>query len=1099
MVRFRPVSPKVDFPAMEREILDWWERDRIRERYLRRNENAPQRWSFLDGPITANNPMGVHHAWGRTYKDLFQRYKTMRGFRQRYQNGFDCQGLWVEVEVEKDLGFTSKRDIERFGIEPFVNLCKHRVLTYAAVQTQQSLRLGMWMDWNDPDDLRRLAEAVKTNPRAPVEYPAKGGGRLVQPAEQIVGRLGDPEIGGSYFTLADENNYQIWGFLRACHERGLIYKGHDVMPWCPRCATGLSEHEIATEGYKELTHRGVFLRFPLADHPGRALLVWTTTPWTLTSNVAAAVHPELTYVRVRQGDEELYLEEGALGVLQGAYTVVERLPGAQLVGWRYHGPFDELPPQRGVAHRIIPWTEVSSAEGTGVVHIAPGCGAEDFALSREHDLPVIAPIDENGVFLPEFGPLAGLRTDEAAQPIIEHLRRTGRLYKVEPYTHRYPVCWRCGSELVFRLVDEWFIRMDPIRQAMIDVARRITWIPAFGLERELDWLRNMRDWMISKKRYWGLALPIYECSSCGAFEVLGSREELRARAVEGWETFDGHSPHRPWIDAVKIRCARCGATTGRISDVGNPWLDAGIVAMSTLRFRTDPDYWRQWFPADFITESFPGQYRNWFYALLVMSTVLAGREPFRTCLGHASVRDERGREMHKSWGNAIEFNEAADRAGVDVMRWLYCMQNPAVNLNFGFGILDDVRRRFIIPLWNVVAFFVTYANLERFEAAELRRAPAQLGILDRWLLSRLQRLVATVRERLDAYDPPGAARPIEAFVEDLSTWYVRRSRRRFWKSEVDADKRAAFYTLYRTLVTLCQVLAPFVPFLAERIYQDLVRAVDERTPVSVHLCAFPEPEPARLDDGLEAEMAALRQLVALGRAARGRARIKVRQPLPAVLLVTKAQGLRRRPELIEMLADELNVKAVRFVEDPSPYVSFEVKPRFDVLGPKYGGAVQAIARALRQLDPAEVLRTFERDGQLTIALDGRPVTLSRDEVDARLHETRGYAAEGAGGEFAILETVLSPQLLLEGQAREFVHQVQGLRKEAALAVDDRIVVHYEGPLEPLLDAHRDDIMREVLAVELRRGLPAGLPAREVRLDGVRIRLAIARHHGRAAE
>jgi isoleucyl-tRNA synthetase len=1077
---------------MEREILAWWERERIRQQYLRRNEDSPHRWSFLDGPITANNPMGVHHAWGRTYKDLFQRYKTMRGFRQRYQNGFDCQGLWVEVEVEKDLGFTSKRDIERYGIEPFVNLCKHRVLTFAAVQTQQSKRLGMWMDWNDPDELRALAEAVKTDPRAPVSFPTQGGGKLRQPAEQVVGRLGDPEIGGSYFTLSDENNYQIWGFLRRCHERGLIYKGHDVMPWCPRCATGLSEHEIATEGYKELTHRGVVLRFPLLDRPGQALLVWTTTPWTLTSNVAAAVHPGLTYVRVRQGNEELYLEEGALGVLKGEYAIVERLPGERLVGWRYHGPFDDLPPQQGVEHRVIPWSEVSSAEGTGIVHIAPGCGAEDFALSKEHGLPVIAPIDENGVFLPSFGPLAGLRTDEAARPIIDHLKRTGRLYNVEPYTHRYPVCWRCGTELIFRLVDEWFIRMDPIRQEMMDITRRITWIPEFGLDRELDWLRNMRDWMISKKRYWGLALPIYECASCGAFDVIGSKEALRERAVEGWETFEGHSPHRPWIDTVTIRCAECGGTSRRIPDVGNPWLDAGIVSMSTLRYRADPDYWRRWFPADFITESFPGQYRNWFYSLLVMGTVLAGREPFRTCLGHASVRDERGREMHKSWGNAIEFNEAADRAGVDVMRWLYGVQNPSANLNFGYGTLDEVRRRFVIPLWNVVAFFVTYANLERFEAQGLLHAPGHLGTLDRWLLSRLQRLVGTVRERLDAHDPQGAARPIEAFVDDLSNWYVRRSRRRFWKSDADEDKRAAYHTLYRTLVTLSQLLAPFVPFLAERMYQDLVRPVEQRTPVSVHLCRFPEPAESLLDERLEAEMGAVRGLVALGRAARGHARLKVRQPLPAVLLVTKARGLRERGELLEILADELNVKAVRFVDDPSRYVSFEVRPRFEVLGPRYGALVQTIARRIREMNPAGVLRTLERDGGLTLSVDGREVRLSRDDVDARLHEAKGYAAEGAGGEFAILETDLTPDLLLEGQARELVHQVQGMRKEADFAVDDRIVLHYEGPLDPLLAAHRDYIMHETLAVDLRRGLPPDARARAVRLDGVNIRLTIAR-------
>src|SRR2546428_691117 len=662
---FRPVSSKVDFPAMEREILAWWQAQGILTKYLRRNERAAQRWSFLDGPITANNPMGVHHAWGRTYKDLFQRYRTMRGFRQRYQNGYDCQGLWVEVNVERDLGFRSKRDIETFGIGPFVNLRKERVLTYAAPITEQSIRLGMGMDGEDPARFRR---------------------------------------------------------------------------------------------------------FPLADRANRSLLGWTTTPWTLTSNVAAAVHPDLPYAIVRQGREELVLADGTLGVLQGDYAVVERVPGSQLVGLRYRGPFDDLPPQRGIEHRVIPWKDVGAEEGTGVVHIAPGCGAEDFALSREHGLPVIAPIDEFGVFTKGFDGLVGTRTDEAAAPIIEQLRATGRSYKVEPYRHRYPVCWRCDTELVFRLVDEWFIAMDPVREQLMRVTQHIRWIPAFGLDRELDWLRNMHDWMISKKRYWGLALPIYECAKCGHVDIIGSAEELRARAVEGWQDFDGHSPHRPWIDAVEIRCSKCGDVVSRIADVGNPWPDPGTVSFSTLGFRTHPEVWQQWYPADFITESFPGQYRNWFYSLLVMATVLDGREPFRTCLGYALVRDEHGEDMHKSKGNAIEFNEAADRAGVDVMRWAYCVQNPATNLNFGYGLLDDVRRRFVIPLWNVVAFFVTYANLEDFDFTSLMRTRPALATLDRWLLSRVHRLAVAVRDRMDDYDPTGASRPVEAFVDHLPNW-----------------------------------------------------------------------------------------------------------------------------------------------------------------------------------------------------------------------------------------------------------------------------------------------------------------------------------------
>ena len=1089
MPTFKPVPSKIDFPALEREVLAWWQAQGIVGKYVRRNERSRQRWSFLDGPITANNPMGVHHAWGRTYKDLFQRYRTMRGFRQRYQNGYDCQGLWVEVNVERDLGFRSKRDIETFGIGPFVNLCKERVLTYAAQITEQSIRLGMWMDWEDPALLRRLAEAMRADPARRLSVQGRSGS-VAATAEQLVGQLGSPQLGGSYFTFSDENNYQIWAFLKKCWERGMVYKGHDVMPWCPRCSTGISEHEIVTEGYQEKTHPGVFLRFPLVDRADRSLLVWTTTPWTLTSNVAAAVHPDLVYAVVRQGREELVLAEGTLGALSGDYTVVERLPGSRLVGARYRGPFDDLPPQRGIEHHVIPWKDVGAEEGTGIVHIAPGCGAEDFALSKEHGLPVIAPIDEFGVFIDGFGSLVGKKTGEAAEPIIQHLRATGRLYKVEPYTHRYPVCWRCETELVFRLVDEWFIAMDPVREQLKQITQRIHWIPDFGLDRELDWLRNMHDWMISKKRYWGLALPIYECAKCGHVDVIASAEELRARAVAGWQDFEGHSPHRPWIDAVKIRCSKCGATVSRIADVGNPWLDAGIVSFSTMGYRTHPDTWQLWYPADFITESFPGQYRNWFYSLLVMAAVLDGREPFRTCLGYALVRDERGEDMHKSKGNAIEFNEAADRAGVDVMRWAYCVQNPAANLNFGYGLLDDVRRRFVIPLWNVVAFFVTYANLESFDFPSLMHTRPRLGTLDRWLLSRANRLAATVQEHLDEYDPAGASRPVEAFVDDLSNWYVRRSRRRFWKSEDDDDKRAAYYTLYHALRTVTLVLAPFVPFLAERIYQDLVRPVEPDAPESVHLCDVPTPDRTLVDENLDALVEGVRTLVTLGRAARGHARIKVRQPLPAVLLVTRHRALRDHEELLAQLADELNVKAVRFVDDPSRYVSFEIKVRFDLLGPRLGARVQDVARAVRSLDPATVLRALERDGRLSVPLNGEEVILSRDEVVARMHEAQGYAAEGQAGEFAVLETTLTPDLVLEGQARELVHQIQNLRKDAGLAVDDRIAVFHDGGLEPILGAHRAYIERETLAVEMRAD-----PARvrhTLLLDGRQVRVGIAK-------
>ena len=620
---YKPVSSKVDFIQLEHEKLKFWEEKGIFNT-LREQNKGHKKWSFLDGPITANNPMGVHHAWGRTLKDVFNRYHSMLGEELRYQNGFDCQGLWVEVEVEKELGFKSKTDIEAYGIEKFIKACKDRVNKYSKIQTQQSIRLGYWMDWDN-----------------------------------------------SYYTMSDENNYTIWHFLKKCYDRGMIYKGYDVMPWCPKCGSAMSEHEIATEGYKELTHPTIYAKFRLKEKENEFLLVWTTTPWTLAANTAAAVHPDLDYVKVKQGHEIYYLAQNLTEILKGDYTLLETLRGTDLLGLEYEGPFDELTAQKGVRHFVIAWDEVSDSDGTGIVHIAPGCGKEDFALSKENDIAVIAPIDEFGNYLEGFDWLTGKNVQSIAPDIFSSLKEKGILYKRDQITHRYPTCWRHGTELVFRLVDEWFISMDDLRHEIADVVDDIQWIPAWGRERELDWLKNMHDWMISKKRYWGLSLPIWVCDSCGHFEVIGGKEELKERAVKGWEEFEGHSPHKPYIDKVEIACSKCGGVSRRIPDVGNPWLDAGIVPYSTLGYLSNREYWKQGCPADFVTESLPGQFRNWFYSLLAMSTVLEKKAPFKTLLGHALVKDEHGNDMHKSTGNAIWFEDAADKMGVDAVSYTH--------------------------------------------------------------------------------------------------------------------------------------------------------------------------------------------------------------------------------------------------------------------------------------------------------------------------------------------------------------------------------------------------------------------------------------------
>ncbi|MBN1955829.1 MAG: isoleucine--tRNA ligase [Anaerolineae bacterium] len=1091
---FEPVPSHVDFVAQEYQILDLWREMDAFRKLVQLRRGAP-RWAFTDGPITANNPMGVHHGWGRTYKDLFHRYKAMRGFRTRYQNGYDCQGLWVEVEVEKELDFGSKQDIERYGVARFVNKCKERVLRYAAVQTEQSIRLGYWMDWNDPDSLRDLADRLAEDPQQVVTVEGPQG-PVTDTVEQVVARLGLPELGGSYFTFSNENNYMIWTFLKRCWEQGWLYKGRDVMPWCPRCATGISQHEIVTEGYREMTHPAVTLRFPLREQPGENLLVWTTTPWTLTSNVAAAVGPELDYVKVRQGEHVLYLSKGTLPILEGSYEVLEELKGAAMEGWSYDGPFDELPAQQAAggpaAHRVILWEEVGEAEGTGIVHIAPGCGAEDLELGRQYDLPAIAPLSEEGLFLAGFGFLTASHVSDSAEKIFADLRQKGLLYKVEDYTHRYPVCWRCGVDLVFRLVDEWFISMDELRYDMMEVTRQIRWIPAFGLERELDWLRNMHDWMISKKRFWGLALPIWECPECGHFEVIGDEHELEERAIAGWETFQGHTPHKPWIDQVRVACSQCGAEARRTPDVGNPWLDAGIVSFSTMGYRTDREYWRQWYPADWISESFPGQFRNWFYSLLAMATVLENSPPFRTCFGYATLLAEDGQEMHKSWGNAIEFNAAADQMGVDVMRWLYCAHKPETNLLFGYNNADEVRRRFLIPLWNVYSFFVTYANIDGWEpapAADL--APAAL--LDRWVLARLHQVVAQVTERLEEYDAYGATLVLEPFLDDLTNWYVRRSRRRFWRSEQDADKHQAYAVLYQVLTTLCRLLAPFVPFVSEVMYQNLVRSVDAQAPESVHHTGWPAADLAAVDDDLLAGMELARQVVALGHAARNSANIKLRQPLAQALVHLEPGRDELDDDLVALVQEELNVKQVAYVDDASHLVTYQLLPNNQLLGPRFGRQFPAACAALAAQDAAAAVRRLRARLPLPIVVNGEAVELLAEEVVVRQEPRQGLAVAAEYGVTVAVDTTLTPELVAEGLAREVIRRLQTLRKEAGFRLDDRIATVYqaEGELEKAVLGWRDLVAAETLSVEFAAGEPdAGMVVAEFQIDGDALKLGV---------
>src|SRR3954471_17956245 len=731
---FQPLPSVPDHPGLEREVLGWWDETPVFERLRELNREGPV-WSFIDGPITANNPMGVHHCWGRTLKDVFQRYKALQGFDQRYQNGFDCQGLWVEVNVERSLGLNSKREIEEYGLAAFAEKCKESVAEYSEVITDQSRRLGMWMDWEN-----------------------------------------------DYYTFSDTNIEYIWRFLKTVHERGWLYQGHRSNVWCPRCGTSISQHELIGS-YEDRSDPSLYVRFPLLDDEGEALVVWTTTPWTLPANVAAAVDPDTDYVKLSTADGFLWVAEARLPDLPFGGDVVEKVKGTELLGKRYEGPYDHLAAAEGVEHRVIPWADVTMEEGTGIVHIAPGCGAEDFELSREQDLPVLMPVDEAGRFYDGYGWLHGTSTAEAKEQIIGDLGERGRLLEAGEIVHRYPVCWRCHTPLIFRIVDEWFIACDEIRQPMLDANATVKWTPDFYSKRMDDWLRNMGDWNISRKRYFGLPLPFYPCE-CGELNVIGSRAELEQRATGGLEQLQ--ELHRPWIDEVPIRCESCNEEVRRIPEVGDAWLDAGIVPLSTLGWQNaeripggygtgaakgltgadlpDNAYWEQWFPADWISES-REQIRLWFYSISVMAMTMAGRLPYRAVLTYERVHDETGREMHKSTGNAIEANEAFEQMGADIVRWQFCAQNPSQNINFGYGPAEEVKRR-LLRLWNSAGFLGTYANIAGWQP-KWGTEPSSEHALARWLVARTGQLVAEAEAAYDRYSTPAVTAVFESYVEDL--------------------------------------------------------------------------------------------------------------------------------------------------------------------------------------------------------------------------------------------------------------------------------------------------------------------------------------------
>jgi len=1049
-VRFEPVDPKVSFPRLEERILERWRRDRVFERSLELRRGCPA-WVFYEGPPTANGRPGLHHVEARTFKDAFPRFKTMTGHYVERKAGWDCHGLPVELEVEKEIGTRTKRDIEAFGVAEFNRRCRESVTRYVEDWERLTERIGFWID---------LSQA--------------------------------------YWTMSTEYVESVWWSLKHLHRQGLLYQDDRTVAYCPRCGTALSDHEVAL-GYATVVDPSVYVRFPLVEAPdpglvGASLLAWTTTPWTLPSNLGLAVDPDRTYARVRAEGGDLILAEGLVASVLGPDAeVVETFAGARLVGARYRPPYENVD---GDTHRVVGADFVSMEEGTGVVHIAPGFGAEDLELGRREGWPSYRPVDDAGRFTQDAPVdfIRGRPVKETDPDIIEDLRARGLLLRAETYQHTYPLCWRCDTPLLYVARTSWFIRTTARKQRLLEVNEEVNWYPEHIKHgRYGDWLANNVDWALSRERYWGTPLPIWRCPAGHDTPVGSLRElsELAGRDVTGID------PHKPYIDEVAIRCPACGEEARRVPEVIDTWYDSG--AMPYAQWGYHPELGRgvrefeERFPADFISEAID-QTRGWFYSLMAEAVLLFDSTAYRNvvCLGH--IVDKDGRKMSKSLGNVIDPWDVLDRHGADALRWfLLTNGSPWVSRRVSQEAVEDVVRRFLLTLWNVYGFFVTYANAEGFDPAGPDVPPAERPPLDRWALSRLARTVAEVREAMERYDAAGAGRRIEELVDDLSNWYVRRARRRFWNpgGEGGRDTLAAFRTLHTCLVTVSQLLAPFTPFVAEEIWGNLA---GPEAPDSVHLSDFPDPSAfaGLVDEGLEAAMAGARRIVELGRRVRTETRTKVRQPLPRAV-VHHPDPAALGP-LLDLVADELNVKAVEFAERAEELGRWRAKPNYRALGPRLGPRVKEVARALEEDDGA-LAAALARGEAVRVPTSGGDVRLEPADVDLVQEVRTGWGVASEGGVTVALDLEVTPELRLEGLARDLVRVVQDARKAAGLEVTDRIALGIEasGEVAEALRRHRAYVGRETLAAALTEGgLPDATHREEASVDGVPVRVSLRR-------
>ncbi len=1037
---FEKVPQNLDFLSREKEVRAFWEKERIFQKSLEHRKGG-KTFTFYDGPPTANGKPHIGHVLTRAMKDLIPRYHVMKGESVLRKAGWDTHGLPVELEVEKQLGLSGKPAIEAYGIEPFIKACKQSVWKYQREWEEMSAKVAFWADMEHP-----------------------------------------------YVTYHNSYIESVWWSLKQIADKGLLYKGKKVVPYCPRCGTALSSHEVA-QGYKAVDDQSAFVRFKVAGAENTFLWAWTTTPWTLPSNVALCVNPKETYAKFRLGDETVIMAQALMETVLGDHfadaQVLETMTGQSLEGTTYEPLWAAETEQK--AYYVVADHYVTLTDGTGIVHIAPAFGEDDERIGRGYGLPYVQRVDAQGCFTPDT-PWAGQFVKDADPAILKELKERGLLVRAAKYAHDYPFCWRCDSPLLYYARDCWYIRMTSVRDTLSRNNRSVNWLPENIKEGRMgNFVENVLDWAVSRERYWGTPLPVWLCD-CGHLHVIGSVQEMKDM---GADVPDDLELHRPYIDAVTFPCKACGGTMHRVREVIDCWYDSGSMPFAQWHYPFEnKELFDSLFPAQFICEAVD-QTRGWFYTLLAIGTLVFDKSPYETCLVLGHVQDMEGRKMSKHLGNVIAPNDVLDVQGADAVRWyFYSIGAPWLPSRFSPEAVSEVQYKFMGTLWNTYAFFILYANIDDFDPKAHPLEKCELSLMDKWLLSKLNSLVKFVDEGLAAYRVTETSRQIAAFVEELSNWYVRRGRERFWGKGMAGDKEAAFATLYHVLVTLSHLLAPFVPFLSEGLYQNLVRTQYSDAPESVHLSDFPVCDESRIDPALEANMQALIQVVQLGRACRAQAQMKTRQPAAALYV----KGVTFPESFAEQAREELNVKAVEFVQDARAFTAYKLKPQMRTLGPKYGKLLNPIREHLAQMDGNDAVDALERGETVTFTVQDTEVVLAKDDILIEPLRKPGFISETDGQVIAVLDTNLSPELIREGYVRELISKVQQMRKKAGFDVIDRIGIAMRAGdvLQSAAAAAKEEILRATLGVSLEKDAPEAAEWQEWDINGEAAELAVWR-------